>query len=56
LNLARWREFVPGGGPNFPVTYQNVKTGLWLQVRNGGPVMYQTVTTGAAPSDWAQSC
>ena len=38
-----------------PFTFKNVKTGLYLRVRNGGPIMYQTVTTGAAATNWNQS-
>jgi len=30
----------------------NVKTGLSLRVRNSGPVMGQTVTTGSTPTEW----
>ena len=37
-----------------PFTYKNVKTGLYLRVRNSGPLMYQTVTTGASPTSWNQ--
>ena len=33
-------------------TLQNVKTGLFLRVRNGGPVMGQTVTTGSMSTAW----
>ncbi len=32
-----------------------MKTGLYLRVRNGGPLMYQTVTTGNTPTSWNQS-
>jgi hypothetical protein len=32
--------------------YRNVKTGLWLRVRNNGPKFYQTVTTGSTASAW----
>jgi hypothetical protein len=38
-----------------PFTFKNVKTGLFLRVRNGGPLMYQTVTTGSTPTFWNQS-
>ena len=38
-----------------PYTFQNEKTGLYLRVRNGGPLMYQTVTTGSTPTSWNQS-
>ena len=38
-----------------PFTFKNVKTGLYLRVRNGGPLMYQTVTTGTSPTSWNQS-
>jgi hypothetical protein len=33
-------------------TILNVKTGLFLRVRNGGPVMGQTVTTGSTATAW----
>ncbi len=33
----------------------NVKTGLSLRVRNSGPIMYQTVTTGAMSTAWTFS-
>jgi hypothetical protein len=36
------------------LTAQNVKTGLYLRVRNSGPSMYQTVTTGNSSTTWAQ--
>lgn len=36
-------------------TFQNVKTGLYLRIRNSGPIMYQTVTTGHSPTSWDQS-
>jgi hypothetical protein len=32
--------------------YRNMKTGLWLRVRNNGPKFYQTVTTGNTASAW----
>ena len=34
------------------ITFQNVKTGLFLRVRNSGPVMKQTVTTGSTFTIW----
>lgn len=34
------------------VTFQDVKTGLFLRVRNGGPIMGQTVTTGSSFTVW----
>jgi hypothetical protein len=34
------------------ITFQNVKTGLFLRVRNSGPIMYQTVTTGSTFTIW----
>jgi hypothetical protein len=37
-----------------PYTFRNVKTGLYLRVPNGGPIMYQTVTTGNTPTSWNQ--
>ena len=36
------------------VGFQNVKTGLWLRVRNSGPIMGQTVTTGSSPLGWLE--
>ena len=33
-------------------TFQNVKTGLFLRVRNNGPTMGQLVTTGSTPTAW----
>lgn len=38
-----------------PFTFQNVKTGLFLRVRNSGPIMFQTVTTGFTSTAWNQS-
>jgi hypothetical protein len=38
-----------------PFTFQNVKTGLFLRVRNSGPRFYQTVTTGLTATAWNQS-
>lgn len=37
------------------VTFQNVKTGLYLRVRNTGPKMGQTVTTGSTATFWNYS-
>lgn len=34
--------------------FKNAKTGLYLRVRNGGPVMYDTVTTGSQATAWNQ--
>jgi hypothetical protein len=34
------------------ITFQNVKTGLFLGVRNSGPIMNQTVTTGSTFTFW----
>jgi hypothetical protein len=44
----RWIE--DAAGPM--ITFQNVKTGLYLRVRNSGPVMHQTVTTGSSFTVW----
>ena len=44
----RWIE--NAAGPM--ITLQNVKTGLFLRVRNSGPVMGQTVTTGSTFTVW----
>jgi hypothetical protein len=41
---------VSAAGPMF--TFANVKTGLYLRVRNGGPSMGQTVTTGSSFTVW----
>jgi hypothetical protein len=35
------------------VTWRNQKTGLFLRIRNGGPSMGQTLTTGSSPTVWA---
>jgi hypothetical protein len=40
-------------GPSGTIA-QNVKTGLYLRIRNSGPSMYQTVTTGSSPTIWTQ--
>jgi hypothetical protein len=34
------------------ITFQNVKTGLFLRVRNSGPIVNQTVTTGSTFTIW----
>ena len=39
-------------GPDGTATLQNVKTGLFLRIRNSGPVMGQTVTTGSTLTGW----
>ena len=44
----RWIE--DAAGPM--ITFQNVKTGLFLRIRNSGPIMHQTVTTGATFTVW----
>jgi hypothetical protein len=36
-------------------TFRNVKTGLFLRVRNNGPAMGQTATTGSTPTNWIVS-
>lgn len=41
---------VSAAGPMF--TFENVKTGLYLRVRNSGPSMGQTVTTGSSSTVW----
>ena len=48
--FASQRWIQDAGGPM--VTFQNVKTGLFLRVRNGGPIMHQTVTTGSTFTVW----
>jgi hypothetical protein len=35
--------------------FNNVKTVLWLRIRNSGPIMGQTVTTGSSPTNWTHS-
>ena len=45
-------QFVTSGST---VTFQNVKTGLFLRVRNSGPIMGQTVTTGFTATAWTFS-
>jgi hypothetical protein len=47
----RWHATFSG---NF-VFLQNENTGLWLRVRNSGPKLGQTVTTGATPRGWNDS-
>jgi hypothetical protein len=37
------------------ITFRNAKTGLFLRVRNNGPAMGQTVTTGSTPTNWIAS-
>jgi hypothetical protein len=44
----RW-DFVFSNGAD---TFQNEKTHLFLRVRNGGPIMGQTVTTGRSATAW----
>ena len=34
------------------LTFQNVKTGLYLRIRNNGPKFGQSVTTGFTPEQW----
>jgi hypothetical protein len=45
----------PSAGDPGLFTFRNVKTGLFLRVRNSGPAMYQTVTTGLHGSAWTQT-
>jgi hypothetical protein len=35
--------------------FNDVKTMLWLRIRNSGPSMGQTVTTGSSPTNWTRS-
>jgi hypothetical protein len=37
------------------ITFQNAKTGLFLRVRNSGPKIGDSVTTGFTPTDWTIS-
>jgi hypothetical protein len=37
------------------LTFQNVKTGLYLRIRNNGPKFGQSVTTGFTPKEWTLS-
>lgn len=46
----RWTRVVVTPGRVF--RYRNVKTHLWLRVRNSGPVGFQTVTTGSMATNW----
>jgi hypothetical protein len=46
----RWTRVVITPGSVF--RYQNVKTHLWLRVRNSGPAGFQTVTTGNTATNW----
>lgn len=41
-----WVIIFDGIDPNQGSALFNVKTGMYLRVRNGGPVLDQTVTTG----------
>ena len=45
----RWILNFPSGST---ITIQNVKTNLFLRVRNSGPALNQTVTTGAMATEW----
>jgi hypothetical protein len=47
--LQRWHVIFPSTGG---VTMTNVRTGQFLRVRNSGPTMNQTVTTGFASTTW----
>jgi hypothetical protein len=46
------QQWLPLGGGQSTSTYENQKTGQFLRVRNSGPIMGQTVTTGAAATLW----
>jgi hypothetical protein len=48
------QQWTFSGGPT-TYTFQNVKTGLYLRVRNNGPIMGQTVTTGNSSTSWTLS-
>jgi hypothetical protein len=48
LKSQRW--VTNAAGPM--ITFRNVKTGLYLRIRNNGPVMKQTVTTGSSFTVW----
>jgi hypothetical protein len=48
--FASQRWIADAAGPM--ITFQNVKTGLYLRMRNGGPIMHQTVTTGSSFTIW----
>lgn len=50
--LASQRWAVDFNGPPGSVPVQNVKTGLFLRVRNSRPHLYQTVTTGRSATYW----
>jgi hypothetical protein len=51
FSSQQWNYFENGS----IIEFQNVKTNLWLRVRNNGPIMGQTVTTGFTPTDWTIS-
>ena len=51
LLSQRWT--VVGSNPLF--TFNNLRTLLFLRVRNSGPTMYQTVTTGLSQTMWTVS-
>ena len=42
-------NFVESGST---LTFQNVRTGLFLRIRNSGPKIGQSVTTGFTPQQW----
>jgi hypothetical protein len=48
--FASQQWFGNAAGPM--ITFQNAKTGLFLRVRNSGPTMGQTVTTGSRFTVW----
>ena len=45
-------NFVESGST---LTFQNVRTGLFLRIRNSGPKIGQSVTTGFSPTIWTIS-
>jgi hypothetical protein len=46
------QQWLPLGGSQTTSTFKNLKTGQFLRVRNSGPIMRQTVTTGATATLW----
>jgi len=48
FSSQQW-NFVESGST---LTFQNVKTGLFLRIRNSGPKVGQSVTTGFTPEQW----
>jgi len=50
--VASQRWIINNGSTGSTITIRNVKTNLFLRVRNSGPALNQTVTTGAMATEW----